>query len=72
LKTAPAGAAAQELPPTVAFTPHPRGVEPDRPIQMLNSTRSRYLLQFLRNETSFGAQHKQGAILAKHKSVYCS
>jgi DNA topoisomerase-6 subunit B len=43
----------QELPPPpVEIKPHPRGVELGRLIQMLNSTASRHLLQFLQNEFS--------------------
>jgi len=43
----------QELPPpAVEIKPHPRGVELGRLIQMLNSTDSRHLLQFLQNEFS--------------------
>ena len=38
--------------PPVEIKPHPRGVELGRLIQMLNSTRSRHLLQFLQNEFS--------------------
>lgn len=42
-----------ELPPRpVEIKPHPRGVELGRLIQMLNTTRSRTLLQFLENEFS--------------------
>ncbi|MGD8841193.1 MAG: DNA topoisomerase VI subunit B [Gammaproteobacteria bacterium] len=39
-------------PPPVEIKPHPRGVELGRLIQMLNSTQSRHLLQFLQNEFS--------------------
>jgi len=39
-------------PPPVEIKPHPRGVELGRLIQMLNSTTSRHLLQFLQNEFS--------------------
>lgn len=39
-------------PPPVEIKPHPRGVELGRLIQMLNSTDSRHLLQFLQNEFS--------------------
>ena len=39
-------------PPAVEIKPHPRGVELGRLIQMLNSTDSRHLLQFLQNEFS--------------------
>ena len=39
-------------PPPLEIKPHPRGVELGRLIQMLNSTNSRHLLQFLQNEFS--------------------
>ena len=43
----------RELPPRpIEIKPHPRGVELGRLIQMLNSTHSKTLLQFLENEFS--------------------
>ena len=50
-------------PPPVEIKPHPRGVELGRLIQMLNSTRSRHLLQFLQNEFSRVGPKTAGKII---------